>query len=125
MCDSDTIPVFINFSNHPSDKWGSAQLNAAAAIGKIVDIPFPVIEPLASHADVLELAEQCVCHVLDMACGHDATVHIMGEMTLTYHIVRLLTEHGIPCVASTTERLVTEVDGKKVSEFRFVQFRRY
>jgi len=32
---------------------------------------------------------------------------------------------GIPVLASTTERLVEEKDGKKVVAFRFVRFREY
>ena len=40
-------------------------------------------------------------------------------------MVRELKRRGVRCVASTTERVVTEVDGKKVSEFHFVQFREY
>ena len=41
-------------------------------------------------------------------------------------LVNRLQAIGIPCVASTTERVVTEEsDGRKVSQFRFVQFRSY
>lgn len=34
-------------------------------------------------------------------------------------------EIGIPCIASTTERIAEERDGQKVVTFRFVQFRGY
>ena len=56
----------------------------------------------------------------------NTVVHVMGEMTFTYNLVTALKEVGIVCLASTTERLVKMMpDGKKVSEFKFVQFREY
>ena len=117
--------VFINLSNHPSSGWSEEQSAAAGAHGEIVDMAFPVVAPDATHEQVKVLAEQCVTEILAQSSGGVTTVHVMGEMTLTYRIVRLLKRRGIRCVASTTERRVTEVDGKKLSEFRFVQFREY
>ena len=56
----------------------------------------------------------------------ETVVHVMGEMTFTYNMVNALKNVGITCLASTTERLVTMTsDGKKVSDFKFVQFREY
>ena len=50
----------------------------------------------------------------------------MGEMTLTFRIVELLKAQGIRCVASTTERIVTDLtDNRKETQFSFVQFREY
>jgi hypothetical protein len=49
----------------------------------------------------------------------------MGEMTFTFTLVKKLKQAGIPCLASTMERLVKEEDGKKIVEFKFVQFREY
>ena len=50
----------------------------------------------------------------------------MGEMTLTFRIVELLKAQGIRCVASTTERIVTDLpDNRKETQFTFVQFREY
>ena len=34
--------MFINFSNHPSEAWGKAQLNAAMEYGEVIDIPFRI-----------------------------------------------------------------------------------
>ena len=117
--------TFINFSNHPSSGWGDEQKAQAGRYGQVVDLPFPAVAPAATTSDIERLARASVAHILDMGGGSDITVHIMGEMTLVYHIVRRLKRRGVRCVASTTERVVTEVDGKKVSEFHFVQFREY
>lgn len=117
---------FINLSNHPSDLWEEKQLEAAGQFGEIVDIPFPQVGPEASHEDILALAEECVHAIEEKAQDAEITVHVMGEMTLTYAIVARLKEMGIPCVASTTERHVElNDDGTKTSEFCFVRFREY
>ena len=121
---NDKTPLFINLSNHPSSGWKEEQLNAARAFGEIVDMAFPAVDPTATREQVQALAAHCVTDILALG-GIEVTVHVMGEMTLTYHIVKGLKRHGIRCVASTTERIATEVDGKSVSEFRFVQFREY
>ena len=112
-------------SNHPSSGWSNEQLTAAQRIGDISDIPFPIVGPGASTDEVKQMAGELVEQILEMGDPATLTVHIMGEMTLTYNIVAALSQLGVCCVASTTERLVTDVDGKKVSEFRFVQFREY
>lgn len=57
-------------------------------------------------------------------------VMIQGEMTFTYAMIQLLLVKGITSVAACSDRVSNEVvqaDGttKKVSEFKFVQFREY
>ena len=124
--DSDnTKTMFINLSNHPSSGWEKGQLTAAQRIGDIVDMPFPPVVPEASADEVKQMARELVEHIMEMGDPTTLTVHVMGEMTLSYNIVAALCQLGVCCVASTTERIVTEVDGKKVSEFHFVQFREY
>lgn len=122
---NDSTPIFINLSNHPSNGWSGEQVSAARIFGKIVDMAFPMVDPYATADEVKHLAEECVERIMEFGAPVDLTVHIMGEMTLTYSIVAALCQLGVHCVASTTERFVTEVDGKKVSEFHFVQFREY
>jgi len=46
-------------------------------------------------------------------------------MTFTYMMVNRLQALKMDCVATTSERIVTEQDGKKISIFNFVQFRKY
>ena len=122
---NETKPIFINLSNHPSSGWSGEQLSAARSFGEIMDMAFPMVDPHDTADGISLLARECVEHILEQGDPDSLTVHIMGEMTLTYSIVAALTRLGVRCVASTTERIVTEVDGKKVSEFHFVQFREY
>lgn len=116
--------MFINLTNHPSENWGEEQLAAAHKYGEIVDIHFPNIEPSFTSSMVNSLADNTINSIT--ALGKDVIVHIMGEMTFTYAVVSRLKALGITCLASTTERnIIILPDGKKVSEFKFVQFREY
>lgn len=117
--------MFINLTNHPSSGWSEEQLEAAQQYGEIVDVPFPIIEPTFTKDDILYLVKECMEVIMSMK-DDETVVHAMGEMTFTYNVVKALKEAGIICLASTTERLVKMTpDGKKISEFKFVQFREY
>ena len=116
--------MFINLTNHPSSGWSEEQLKAARQYGEVVDISFPNIEPYFTSKDISELADDVV-ESIKLLDSH-LVVHVMGEMTLTYAVVSRLKALGVTCVASTTERIVKMMpDGKKVSDFKFVQFREY
>lgn len=118
--------MLINLSNHPSTSWDGAQVEAARRqYGDIVDMPFPPILPEAGHEEVERLAEEYAERIMLLAHDADVTVHVMGEMTFTYAVVRRLQTRGITCVASTTERIVVEADGKRTYTFRFSRFREY
>lgn len=119
-------PVFINYSNHPASDWSQKQLSAAREFGEIVDIPFRSVAPEADSAELERVAVEELTKILEAASGKNAVVHLMGEMTLTYILVRKLKASGIRCVASTTARSVVEnPDGTKTSDFDFVRFRDY
>lgn len=116
------MKYLVNLSNHPSAGWSDEQKNAASEYGMVVDLPFPDVDPELDSVD--ELAKQFVReHFSDQ--DRNTTVHVMGEMTFVYNVVRRLCVLGITCIASTTKRVVEEVDGKKVSQFKFVKFRKY
>lgn len=118
-------PKFVNFSNHPSEKWDEAQLAAAQVYGEVKDFTFPTISPKMSSNEVKKLAEEYV-EIILKKFGMDIIVHVMGEMTFTFMVVTRLKEMGIKCIASTTERKTTYAsDGTKLSEFSFVKFREY
>ena len=118
--------MLINFSNHPSEYWGAKQVEAAQEYGEIKDVAFPDVDPEASYNDIQELAEQYVEKILAYAENNYITVHVMGEMTFTYIVVKKLKEKGIDCIASTTERNSEVIaDGRKIIDFQFVKFRRY
>ena len=119
--------VFINLSNHPSNKWEENQIEAAMQYGEIVDISFPEVPAHADEHEIEQLATEYINHILEYKCE---AVMVQGEFTFTYHLVRLLADKHITALAACSERNVEEVtnpDGtlaKKVN-FRFVRFRRY
>lgn len=122
----DKESCLINFSNHPSQLWSKDQSEAAAAYGEIIDMPFPTINPDADEADIQKLAEEYVKQILELEEHNNITVHIMGEMTFTYMVVTQLKAMSIECIASTTTRDTEySADGKKISDFQFVRFRKY
>ena len=100
--------MFVNLSNHPSNRWERAQLETAREnYGEIVDMPFPQVTPDASNDELQILAQEYVQRIMSLTKSQTVTVHIMGEMTFT-------------------ERKNTyNDDGTKVSEFQFVKFREY
>jgi CRISPR-associated DxTHG motif protein len=117
--------LFINLSNHPSALWQAAQLEAASVYGEIIDLPFPAVNPEGDEEYIQSLGNEYVEKIEQMSQGKNVTVHLMGELTLTYCLVNALITKGIKCIASTTERVSEEKDGVKISEFRFKQFRKY
>ncbi len=118
--------VFINFSNHPINGWSEGQRNAAMKYGTLEEVPFPRISPQMNERELKSLSDKCFSKIKEMISGKEATVHIMGEMTLTFSLVERLRSIGVRCVASTTERNTIEYpDGRKESVFQFVRFREY
>lgn len=119
--------MFVNCSNHPSERWEERQLLAAGKWGEIVDYAFPYVRAGADEETVSEMAGKAV---REMAQLRPDAVMCQGEFTLTYAIVKRLKEQGILVVAACSERRVEEKrlsDGstQKESEFRFVRFRKY
>ena len=120
--------MFINFSNHPSNKWKAEQRTAAQQYSdEIYDIPFPDVSASATERDIAALAEKCVHEICEQ---RPSAVLCQGEMTLTYLIVKHLIELGIPVLAACSERRTVESqdsDGntQQFSIFTFKQFRRY
>lgn len=119
--------MLINFTNHPSSRWDQNQINAAANFGNIIDLQFPAIDSNGDESYIQELVTKYVSEIENLAeAPSETTVHVMGEMTFTFAIIHKLKELGFQCVASTTERMVTELsDGTKMVSFKFVRFRRY
>ena len=127
--------MFINLSNHPSSGWLSEQTAAAQRYGKIVDLPFPPIDPRMSGEELEEEVERYYALVMELikAGGDGSTstrVMLQGEMTFTFRLVTRLKKAGIPCVAACSERMTEDVaaeDGKiqKKVTFVFAGFREY
>ena len=118
--------MLINFSNHPLSTWSKEQIEAAKGYGEIKDLPFPAVDPKATHEDIINLADKYVERILSLSKEHHITVHVMGEMTFCFMVVSQLKDRGIECIASTTERNAEFIsDNKKISDFQFVRFRKY
>lgn len=126
-CRKEVVPnIFLNVSNHPLEQWSDEQRKAAQEYGILEEIPFPPVSPELTKSEMDPLVKSIYLQISDRISGKNATVHIMGEMTLTYALVKRLQAAGIKCVASTTERCVKEYDdGTKESVFKFVRFREY
>jgi len=120
--------MLINLSNHPSTQWPNEQLQAGKCFGDIIDLEFPVVNPMGDTVYIQLLAQECaenVKNILRSFNDQGNVVHIMGEPNLVYHIVQLLKQVDIRCLASTTTRESVENDGFKTSKFTFCQFREY
>ena len=119
--------VFINLSNHPSDRWNAEQLDAAQMYGKVIDMPFPQIPSGMSRDEVIALAEETVLRIMQY---DKPVVLVQGEFTFTYNVVQLLLLNHITALAACSDRRVVETvnhdgtTGKQVI-FRFAGFRRY
>lgn len=122
--------MFINISNHPSNRWDKKQLEAAKALtndGLVGDIPFPAVPATASSSEVISMADSLYSDI--MSKRPDA-VMVAGEFTLAYTIIKLLMQHGVKVVAACSDRRTHEVvneDGTttKTVNFEFIQFREF
>jgi hypothetical protein len=115
--------MLLNLSNHPFDKWSDSQKNAALALfDRVEDLPFPHIDPHWTPSEVETLVDSYVEKIVTLK---PSAVHLMGELTFCFLLAQKLKNAGIPCLASTTERIVQEQGDQKISTFRFVQFRPY
>lgn len=120
--------MFINVSNHSSEKWSQAQKAAALYYGEIVDIPFPNIDPRATLQDISHLVKEYAQKILEFF--EAPVVMVQGEYTFTHRLVNCLQSYNITVVSACSERKTVESvaeDGTviKRSEFVFVQFRQY
>lgn len=121
------MATFINLSNHPSNRWTAQQLAAAQALGNLVDIPFPAIDPGATTQEISAVATQLLAQLRAL---NASVVMVQGEYTLTYQLVRLLEADGIRAVAACSRRITREETDEtgatvKTSEFIFEGFRNY
>lgn len=121
------MSIFVNFSNHPSSSWGEAQIAAAEKYGKIIDVPFPILEANYTEEDIKKIGEKCVVQIMEK---NPNVVMCQGEFTLTFYVVNELKKREITCVSACTRRVSKETKQKdgsicKKSLFLFEGFRKY
>ncbi len=119
--------MFVNFSNHPSKLWSTPQLEASQEYGDIVDVTFPLVDPLASNKDMDDLALEYCSKILELK---PEAVMVQGEMTLCYRVIHLLKKQNIKVICACSQRVTSEsIDENgntvKKSVFEFVQYREY
>ncbi len=120
--------MLINLSNHPFIEWNEKQKKEALRLFENVeDIPFPPIDAACSEADIESLADGYSQKISALASAYPKlSVHLMGEMTFCFALLKQLQMLGIDCYASTTNRNVHLLNtGEKAVKFDFIQFRKY
>jgi type I restriction-modification system DNA methylase subunit len=117
--------MLINLSNHPFNGHDVQSNLAEERYGGFINIPFPHVDPNGDEAYIERLAEDLSDGLTEGRVPASDVFHIMGELNLTFTLVKLLKSKGFTCVASTTNRVVTEQDGVKKSVFTFKRFRSY
>ena len=121
--------MLINLSNHPFEKWEEKHQQAAfRQFGIVEDLVFPDVDPNADTDAISQLATEylSVCLTkLETTDGNKDAIHISGEPCFLFQFVTLAKAHGILCVCSTTQRLVTNNGNIKTTIFKFNQFRTY
>lgn len=121
--------VFINLSNHPSQKWCQDQRNALDKLvpdAQIMDYPFPSVDSSLNEAQIIKLSEQMATEIVALK---PTAVMCQGEFGLTFCLVTMLKRMGIKTVYGCSERKTTERQTgngtEKVVTFSFVKFREY
>lgn len=127
--------MFINVSNHPSNKWSKEQYQAAKQYGDIVDFVFPQIDPTFTTKEVKDLVDDYFIKIEAIRKENNLspsniTVMVSGEFTFSFYLVEILKANGYRPVCACTKRESEEVlqeDGStlKLAKFTFIQFREY
>lgn len=117
------MKLLINVSNHPVSNWSDEQKKGW---DKIIDIPFPNVPPQADTNELVDLKEKIFNKVLEIKNEYNVELFVMlqGEFTLCYMLYGSICMNTYAILAiPTTERVVEEKDGKKISTFKFVKWR--
>lgn len=121
------MKLFINWSNHPSSSWQEPQRKSAEALGRIVDISFPEVDPKVDIESISKLADSLMGDfIVRFPNKKETVVMVQGEMTLLYQLLRRLEGHGYRAVAASSIRDVRiNADGSETKFFKFHRFRDY
>jgi len=121
--------MLLNLSNHPLNTWSNKQVDTAEKeYGKIIDIPFPKINPNADENEINYLTEQYLSKIINALQKSSDTknaVHLMGELTFVFALANKLIDNNIKVISSTTKRESFQSEFGKLSKFNFVRFREF
>ena len=118
--------LFLNLSNHRLKNWTPEQKQAALDLGCTLlhELPFPSVDPTLN--ETLRYVDPLLTQLDLLLNQHQAqctAAMVSGEYSLTIHLVRALQHRKIPCYMATNHRIVQEINGQKISQFRFIRFR--
>ncbi len=119
--------IFVNCSNHPSERWLETQRKEAEVYGEIRDVNFPVVPSDATSQQLDKIVEDTFQQIMN---NKPEAVMCMGEFVVCYRLVQKLKEQEIKVLASCSERKSKEyIDEngfiKKEAVFMFRGFREY
>lgn len=119
--------MFINFSNHVSEKWSDKQLEEARKYGKLVDIRFPHVDPYCTDEQINEMVDKFYNEIMKY---DNPVVMLQGEFVLSYRLINKLKASGVKVVAGCSERRTIEYVEEdsmttRKSEFEFVMFKEF
>jgi hypothetical protein len=118
--------MLINLTNTPSFAWDKTQIDEAVGkYARITDIPFPIVSPWYSLAEVEKTAQEYferIEAVLELYNEENA-VHIKGDNTFTFILLDKLRKAGIKAITSTFMKVMNEKDND--SQYEFIMFREY
>lgn len=123
--DTAKLSVLLNLSNHPYNTWSESQRAAAAVYGTCVDMEFPNIDAMSDEDDINNKVNTVISEIKPYTFKYNVTVHVMGEMTFCFALVKRLMDAGVKCIASCSRRNAEIIDGVKTSVFEFERFRTY
>lgn len=119
--------MFINYSNHPSDRWSKEQYGAALEYGDVYDMPFLSVPPQYTREQVQQMAKS---EAVKIASKKPTAVLCVGDFSMTYALVNELKKRGITVLSACSERETVETTNDagetvKTAVFKFVRFREY
>lgn len=107
-------------TNHPIDKWESAQ----KAGWELTYFPFPNVDPHLNSNDIKLHVDLVIHKILNFVQKNtNAYVCLQGEFSVCYRVFTNPKMQKVKFIFPTTERVVVEKGNEKYSVFRFVQWR--
>lgn len=133
--------MLINLTNHPvkgvfdpkenryRNPWSEEQIKAAIQqYDEIIELPFPVISPYWTAAEIkeeaLEYTRKCISLLKEPSTRN--AVHIGGETMFCFYMTTYLLREGYQVVSASSDRIIEAIgENKIIKKFQFINFRKY